>query len=127
MGEFENMFKAILFSRGIPLTIYVVNNLNEEVVVKVKGNRIESTEFASDIDLFSVPAGKADFLTLIPEQTGLVPYIFTELSCSTAPTSGNVVVYALMFEKEEVIADLEIRDTNVHTPDTDKMSYVRWW
>jgi hypothetical protein len=131
MGLFEAFAKAIKAALGL-VTIYVINTLDQDVIVQVKGNRVQSTSNASGVGAsFTIPAGKSDYRTLIAEQSGVLPYIYVELSCSTAPTAGNVTVYLIRGrdEEEKLVDALEIRDTAVHTPDTDpdKIFIRRWW
>ena len=113
------------------VTVYVVNDLDQDVTVQIKGNRIKSADGASNVgSSFTVPAGGADFRTLIADQSGVLPWIFVELSCSTAPTDGSVSVYLVRHDGEEKLVDgLEIRDTDTHSPSTDpdKMKIGRWW
>jgi hypothetical protein len=128
---FDTFKKAEKVAHGI-ITIYVINTLDQTVTVQIKGNRIQSTTNASKVGAsFTVPAGGSDYRTLVAEQSGILPYIYVELSCSTAPASGNVDVYLIRGrdEEEKLVDALEIRDTAVHTPDTDpdKMFIKRWW
>ena len=114
------------------VTIYVINSLDQTVTVQIKGNRIESTEYSSSVGAsFTVASNSVDFRTLIASQSGVLPYIYVEVSCSIAPTSGNVTVYLIRYlsEEEKLVDTLEIRDANAHTPNTDpdKIFIKRWW
>ena len=123
--------KALKNALGI-VTIYVVNSLNQDVSVQIKGNRIESTENSSNVgSSFTVSAERADYRTLIAEQSGVLPWLYVEVSCSTAPSSGSVDVYLIRGRdgEEKLVDSLEIRDTDVHSPDTepDKIFIKGWW
>ena len=113
------------------VTIVIENGLNQDVKVQIKGNYTKSTKGAVNIgDSFVVSAGKTEARTLVPSVTGWIPYLFLELQCSTAPTSGTVKAYLVRKSGEMVVMvdDLAITDTNVHNPDTDsgKIFIVEW-
>ena len=126
-----NIEEAIKNVAGKVVTIYIINTLDQTVTVQIKGNRVESTLNASNIGgSFTIGSNSADYRTLVAEQSGILPYIYLELSCSTAPANGNVVAYLIKESVEELLVDaLEIRDTNAHSPDTDpnKIFVRRWW
>jgi len=113
-------------------TIYVINTLDQSVSVQIKGNRVQSTSNSSSISTaFSVSANSADFRTLVASQSGILPWIYVELSCASAPSTGSVTVYLIKGrdEEETLVNALEIRDTSAHNPSTnpDKMFILRWW
>lgn len=120
---------VIIFGRTI--TLYVINTLDQDVDVQVKGNRVKSTDNAADVgNSFTVASGTADYQSLVPEQSGITPYVYVELSCATAPTSGNVTVYQLEGGNVEkmMVDTLAIRDTDTHDPSTDsEMNILSWW
>ena len=131
MGLFDTFKKAVRTAHGI-VTIYVINSLDQDVTVQIKGNRVQSTTNASKVGAsFTIPAGESDFRTLVAEQSGILPWLYVELSCSTAPSDGSVTVYLIRGrDEEELLVDtLEIRDTNTHDPNTDpdKIFIKRWW
>jgi len=126
----------LIFYRGVamtlnPITIFVINGLDQDVTVQIKGNRIKSEENAANIGAsFTVPAGKSDFRTLVCDSSGFLPFVFVELSCSVTPTSGAVDVYMInpAYGEEKIVDSLEIRDTETHNPstDSDRMK-IGWW
>jgi len=135
MGSFDAILSAIRVALGAR-TIYVVNSLDQDVTIQIKGNRAKSTENSADVGgSFTVPAGKADFRTLVVDQSGVLPFLYLELSCSTPPSSGSVDVYLIRGVlgetacEDKIVDALEIRDTNVHDPSTDpdKIKIVGWW
>jgi len=128
---YESVKIALRIALGIT-TIYVINTLDQTVTIQVKGNRTESTTNASEVGAsFTVPAGESDFRTLVADQSGVLPYVYVEVSCSAAPASGNVTVYLVRGKDDEkkLVDALEIRDTDTHTPDTDpdKVFIEEWW
>ena len=123
--------KKIMKAVKSPVTIFVENGLDQDVAVQVKGNRAKSTSGAINVGAsFTVAKNSNDARTLTPDSSGWLPYIYVELQCSTAPSSGSVTVYLVRTKDDQVkLADaLEIRDTNVHNPDTDpsKMFIQEW-
>ncbi|MGB9672067.1 MAG: hypothetical protein ACPLZY_02855 [Candidatus Norongarragalinales archaeon] len=113
------------------ITIYVNNDLNQDVAVQVKGNRDKSLVRSVNVgSAFTVSAGSADARTLTPDTSGFLPYLTVTLQCSTAPTSGSVTVYRIHTDGEEakVVDALEIRDTVVHDGSMDPMKIlvVEW-
>jgi len=131
MSVFNDVKKGVTTAHG-SVTIYVINGLDQTVTVQIKGNRTQSTTNASSVGAsFTVSASSSDFRTLIAEQSGILPYIYVEVSCSSTPTSGSVSVYLIRGrdDEETLVNALEIRDTNTHTPSTDstKILIRRWW
>ena len=114
-----------------PVTIFVENGLDQDVTVQVKGNRVKSTAGAINVGAsFTVAANSNDARTLTPDTSGWLPYIYVELQCSTAPSSGSVTVYLVRTRDDQVklVDALEIRDTNVHNPDTDPNKiFIQEW
>lgn len=113
------------------VTVFVENRLDQDITVQVKGNRIQSTDGAVNIgSSFTVSPSSSNFMTLTPETTGWLPFIYVELKCSTAPTSGDVTAYLIKGINREfkLVDGLEIRDTNTHDPSTDpnKVFIGRW-
>jgi len=86
------------------ISIYIDNSLNQDVTIQVKANR-ESQ----------------DARTLSPETSGWLPYIMVEVQCSVAPVSGSLTIWKIRSKDNQIklVDALEIRDTNLHTPDTD--------
>ena len=116
---------------ALRVTVFVDNGLDQDVTVQVKGNRVESTEKAVDVgSSFTVSAGGSGARTLTPDSSGYLPYIYVELSCSTAPSSGSVSAYLIYGIGSEVklVDSLEIRDTSKHDPSTDPDKiFIRGW
>jgi len=114
-----------------PVTVFVENTLDQDVTVRVKANRVESTTGALNVGApFTVSANSNDAMTLTPDTSGWLPYIFVELQCSVTPTSGAVTVFLVKSKKDQpkLVDALEIRDTNIHNPytDPDKI-FIREW
>jgi len=131
MSNYEALTLALKDAVGKAVTLYVINGLDEDVTVQVRGNRVDSTDDAADVgDSFTVPAESSDFKSLVPEASGITPYVYVTLTCSTAPSSGSVTVYQDEGGEAELtmVDALEIRDTDTHTPDTDdEISILAWW
>lgn len=105
-------------------TVYVENALDQPVAVQILGAISRNPATTVPIGAsFTVPANGADAKTLVPEQSGWLPFITVSLSCATAPTSGTVNVYLVRFDGTvSTIASIAIRDTSVHTYRTDPAS-----
>jgi len=104
------------------ISVFVDNGLDQDVTVQIKANRVESTSKAVSIgSAFTVSAGGSDARSLSVETSGWLPWIYVEVACPVAPTSGSVTIYRIRSKDEEVklVDALEIRDTTTHTPDTD--------
>jgi len=119
------------YQRKSAVSVWVINDLDQDVTVQIKGNRVQSTTGGVNIgSSWTVPAGSSDFKTLTPDTCGWAPYLWVELSCSTAPTSGSIDVYLVRdrTEEEKLVDGLEIRDTSTHDPSTDpdKM-FIKGW
>jgi len=104
------------------ITVFVDNGLDQDVTIQIKANRVENTSKAVDIgSAFTVSANSTDARSLSVETSGWLPYLFVEVQCSVAPTSGSLSIYRVRSKDEQValVNSLEIRDTNVHNPNTD--------
>lgn len=115
----------------LPVTIYIINSLDQDVTVQIKGNIEKSTTNAVNVgSSFTVSAGSPDARTLTPDTSGWLPYLYLELTCSTAPSSGSITAYIVYMagDKAVMVDSLEIRDTKTHNPDTDpdKIKIVEW-
>jgi hypothetical protein len=113
------------------VTVYVENGLDQPVSVQILGAVSSTpTNTVAIGTSFTVPAGGADFRTLVPEQTGWLPFITVSLACSTAPTTGSVKVLLVKMDGTitTIVSDLAIRDTATHNYSTDpsKIFIVAW-
>jgi len=127
--SYSTSVKALLAVAGM-VSLFVDNNLDQGVDVLVKANRASSTSDAVTIGTaFTVSATDSDARSLSLETTGKLPYIYVELKCTTAPTSGSVTVWLIKGDTQVKLVDaLEIRDTVTHTPDTDPTkSFIKEW
>jgi hypothetical protein len=113
------------------VTVYVENGLDQPVSVQILG--VASSTPTNTVPIgtsFAVPAGGADFRTLVPEYAGWLPFITVSLACSTAPTTGSVKVLLVKMDgtTTTIVSDLAIRDTAVHSHSTDpsKIFIVAW-
>ena len=78
------------------VTFYVDNDLDKDVSAQVFGNRTESVTKAVSIgSAFNVTAGDAVAKAITSQATGMMPYMFVRVTASSAPTTGNVNVYAI--------------------------------
>jgi len=114
-----------------PVALFVSNGLNQDTTVVVKGNASQTTKGAVPLGVtLTVKAGGTAFATLTPYTTGWLPYIYVEVRCSTAPTSGSITVLLVRTatSQDKLVDALEIRDTNTHSPDTDpdKVKILQW-
>lgn len=111
-------------------TVYVKNDLDQDVVVQIKGMRSKSyTDPVNIGSSFTVSAGDVDARTITPETSGWMPYITVTLKCSAAPSNGTVTAYFLRYvDYEETLVDsLAITDTNEHDPTTDTEIKILEW
>jgi len=118
----EAIKKALREELKSPVTIFVENGLDQDVTVQVKGNRVKSTTGAINVgSSFTVAKNSNDARTLTPDTSGWLPYIYVEVQCSVAPASGQLTIWLIRTRDDQVrlVDALEIRDTNVHNPDTD--------
>ena len=76
------------------ITIFVDNDLNQDVSVQVKGNRVNSVTGAVNIgSAFTVAADDRESRTLTPDTSGWLPYIFVTVTAPVAPTEDAINVY----------------------------------
>ena len=113
------------------VTVYLVNGLNQPVTVQIMGNMTSTTSYSVAIGTsWTVNSGTADAKTLTPDTSGWLPYIYLQLQCTTAPTSGSVSAYLLYADggSAVLVNNLQIRDTNVHDPSTDPTAiFIAEW
>jgi len=131
MITYEETLRTLKQSQGL-VTVFIINTLDQDLNVQIKGNRRQTTTNAASVGTaFSIAANSSDYRTLIAEASGVLPWIYLELSCGVAPTTGNVTAYLVKGkDKEETLVDaLEIRDTITHSPNTDpgKVLIKVWW
>lgn len=113
----EELMKELRF-----ISIYIDNGLDQDVTIQIRANREKA--YAKSVPVgspFTVRANSQDARSLSVETSGWLPYIMVELSCSIAPTDGSLTVFRIRGIGDEVklVDALEVRDTAVHTPDTD--------
>lgn len=78
------------------ITILVVNGLDQNVSVQVKGNRANSTTGAVDIgDAFNVATVDREARTMEPTDEGFLPFIFIEVTAAGVPTTGDLNAYLI--------------------------------
>lgn len=82
-------------------TVYVDNQLDQTVSVKVYHNRVKSTAkaIASGVDALSVASASQDARTFTPNNAGWLPWLYVQAQCSSAPSSGSVTVYVVKFKR----------------------------
>jgi len=74
-------------------TLYVINELNQTVTVQLKGNWTRRYDGSVDIGAsLDVTTMKAGAKTVHIAKDEWYPFMWCELSCSVAPTSGAVHV-----------------------------------
>jgi len=113
------------------ITVFVDNDLDQDVEVRIKGNRTASIVKSVDIGTFTVNKFSSTAKSLSTETSGYLPYLYLELICRDgSPTEGSISAYRVRSrDDQELLVDaLEIRDTEVHTPETDpeKIKIVEW-
>jgi len=104
------------------ISIYIDNSLNQDVTIQVKANRESAYDKSVNVgSSLTVSANSQDARTLSPETSGWLPYIMVEVQCSVAPVSGSLTIWKIRSKDNQIklVDALEIRDTNLHTPDTD--------
>ena len=114
--------KKDLMSELRLITVFVVNKLNQTVTIQIKANRVKSAVDAVSVgSSFTVSANSSDFRSLSVETAGWAPWIYTEVSCSTAPSSGSVTIYRVKNKgiEDKLVDALAITDTATHTSTTD--------
>jgi len=78
------------------ITIFVDNNLDQDISVQVMGNRRKSTTKAVTVGTaFTVAADSSDSRTLTPDTSGWLPYIYVTITATVAPTADAVTVYII--------------------------------
>ena len=90
----DDHYSSVTDNRGyIPKTIYIENTLDQDIQVCVGGSRY--SDFSSGVPTCggeqTITAGETDYLTI----TDYFPYMKIKVSCTTAPTSGDVSVWVL--------------------------------
>jgi hypothetical protein len=113
------------------VTVFISNGLNQAVNVQIVGCRDRSCSDSVEVgSVIVVPAGSKDARTLTPETSGWLPFITVRVWCTTAPTSGAVTVWLVRSadDQVEIVKNLEVRDTAVHTFATDPGKiFIREW
>jgi len=114
-----------------PVTVYIINKLDQPLTAQIYGNIWRSTEDSLLVSSqLTVPANSPHGVTLTAETSGWVPYLYLRLQCPTAPTQGYV--YAELVKtatrRQVMVNRLAIRDTNPHDPSTDpRYIYIVEW
>ncbi len=82
-------------------TVYVDNQLDVAVSVRAYHNRVKSTTkaIASGVDALSVATVSQDARTFTPSNAGWLPWLYLQLQCGSAPSSGAVTVHVIKFKK----------------------------
>jgi hypothetical protein len=76
--------------------VFVVNGLDQQVGVQVKGNRVNLVAGAVDIGAsFNVATVDSESRTVVPDNDGWLPYIFVEVTAAVLPTAGDIDVYII--------------------------------
>ena len=79
-------------------TVFIHNELDQDVTIQVKGNWKESYEDAVNIgSSFTVTAGSSGSYGISVSQGNWLPYVFIEITASTAPTTGSI--HAILIAK----------------------------
>jgi hypothetical protein len=112
------------------IALLIQNGLNQSCTVQAVGNTSSTMTGAANLgSSATVTAGSNAVIPLSSINTGFLPYITVSASCSTAPTSGTLSVFAVYADGSQVTvvnADA-IRDTSTHTPTTDTaIVFVQW-
>ena len=112
-------------------SVKVENDLNQTCTVQIYGNHQGSTEKADTIGAsFNVASGGIETRSLEPSTSGWLPFLYLNLKCATAPTSGSITARLVKAADDvELLVDtLEIRDISNHNPDTDPNKvFIRRW
>jgi len=78
------------------LSIFVKNNLDQQISVQVKSNRTNSVTGAKTVGTaFDVAASGNEARTIVPENDGWLPYYFITVTAAVIPTSGSVDTYII--------------------------------
>jgi len=76
--------------------IFVHNELDQDLTVQLKGNWTRTYEDAVNIgSSITVSAGESNAVGISVTAGSWFPFVFAELSCSTAPSKGSVWVKVL--------------------------------
>ena len=112
-------------------SVKVENDLNQTCTIQIFGNHTSSTIKADAVGTsFSIASGGIETKTLEPSTSGWLPFLYLNLKCATAPTSGSMTARLVKAADDiELLVDtLEIRDTSDHNPDTDPNKvFIRRW
>lgn len=77
-------------------SVFVVNGLDQQVGVQIKGNRTNSVVGAVDIGAsFDVASDDSESRTVVPDNDGWLPYVFVEITAALLPTAGDIDVYII--------------------------------
>jgi hypothetical protein len=77
-------------------TFYIINNLDQPLNVQIKANWTPTTLNAVNVGApFIVAPNDVEARGLTPDTIGAIPYVFAEVWCTTAPTTGEVIVKVL--------------------------------
>jgi len=88
LTHFSNIVDDIKF--GI-VTLHVANTLDQDVVIQMRGNILNSREGAIEMGTsFTVLSSNYAARTITTVGDGWMPYVYFEATCATAPTSGNI-------------------------------------
>ena len=111
-------------------TIFVKNELNADVRVRLMANRERSTDYSVVVGEFEVKAVSSEARTVIPAITGWLPYVYLEVEALGVPTSGRLSAWWIREREVEeyLIRGLELRDTATHNPlsDPNNIFIVEW-
>jgi len=78
------------------ITIFVDNGLDTQTSVQIKANRTNSATGSVDVGTaFSIAASDREARTMDPETTGYLPYIWIEVTCAVAPSSGSLNAFII--------------------------------
>jgi hypothetical protein len=81
-------------------TIRVVNGLDQPVTLTLYGNTTNSeTNADSYATTLTVAANSVGFITFHGRRGAWTPWVYCQLACTTAPTSGSVTVTITKFDR----------------------------
>jgi len=85
------------WNEELALTLWFSNTHDQDLTIQVYGNQVGSRLGAIPVGAsFTLAAGKQESRTLTPDTSGWLPYILIEAKAATAPTKGDLTVYALL-------------------------------
>jgi len=85
-----------LWNEEPALTLWLSNTHDQDLTIQVYGNQVGSRLGAVPVGAsFTLSAGSQESRTLTPDTSGWLPYILVEAKAATAPTKGDLSVYAL--------------------------------